>query len=106
MHIGLDVDTGRIVAASLTAKEVHDGAAVDGLLDQIDGPVASFTADGGYDQDNVCAGAAERHPNANVVVPPRTTAVSSATTETAPTQRDRHIVTRDCEPPVTPGICR
>jgi hypothetical protein len=33
---------------------------------------------------------AERHPGADVV-PPRSTAVPSATAETAPTQRDRHL---------------
>jgi len=34
---------------------------------------------------------AERHPAAAVVVPPRKDAVPSATAETAPTQRDRHL---------------
>src|SRR5215212_1877586 len=34
---------------------------------------------------------AERHPEAIVIVPPRATAVPSATAETAPTQRDRHL---------------
>ena len=91
LHIGLDAGTGRIVAASLTAKEVDDGAEVGPLLDQITGAVSSFTADGGYDQDRVYAGVAERHPEAAVIVPPRTTAVPSDTAATAPTQRDRHL---------------
>jgi hypothetical protein len=34
---------------------------------------------------------AERHPEASVVVPPRSTAVPSDTAETAPTRRDRHL---------------
>src|SRR4029450_13801830 len=34
---------------------------------------------------------AQRHPEAAVVVPPRATAVPSETTESAPTQRDRHL---------------
>jgi hypothetical protein len=34
---------------------------------------------------------AKRHPDAAVVVPPRTTAVPSETAESAPTQRDRHL---------------
>ena len=91
LHIGVDAVTGQIVAASLTAKEVDAVAEIGALLDQVAGPVATFTADGGYDQDNVCADVAERHPDANVVVPPRTTAVPSATAETAPTQRDCHL---------------
>jgi hypothetical protein len=33
----------------------------------------------------------ERHPAAVIVVPPRADAVLSATAETDPTQRDRHI---------------
>src|SRR3954470_1586069 len=61
------------------------------LLDQVEAPVASVTADGAYDQESVYAGVAERHPDAEVVVPPRATAVPSATAETAPTRRDRHL---------------
>jgi hypothetical protein len=91
LHLGVDADTGQIVAASLTAKEGDDRAEVGPLLDQVDGAVATVTADGGYDQDGVYADVAERHPDANVVVPPRTTAVPSTTAETAPTQRDHHL---------------
>ena len=80
-----------IVAAVLTDKEADDGAQVGSLLDQVDGPIASFTGDGAYDQESVYAGVAERHPEASVVVPPRSTAVPSDTAETAPTQRDRHL---------------
>ena len=91
LHIGVDAGSGQIVAASLTAKEVDDGAEVGPLLDQITGVMASFTGDGGYDQDRVYASVAERNPEAAVVVPPRATAVPSDTAETAPTQRDRHL---------------
>ena len=89
--IGLDAGTGRIVAASLTAKEARDGAEVGPLLDQVTGAVSSFTADGGYDQDRIHASIAQRHPEAAVIVPPRATAVASDAAETAPTQRDRHL---------------
>ena len=91
LHIGLDAGTGRIVAASLTAKEVDDGAEVGPLLDQVTGVVASFIADGGYDQDRVYDSVAGRHPDAAVIFPPRATAVPSDTAATAPTQRDRHL---------------
>jgi hypothetical protein len=91
LHIGLDADTGQIVAATLTRKEVDDGAEVGPLLDQVVGSVASFTADGGYDQNSTYNEVLQRHPEAAVVVPPRTTAVPSDTAETAPTQRDRHL---------------
>ena len=91
LHLGLDAGTGRIVAASLTAKEVDDGAEVGPLLDQVDGAVASFTADGGYDQGSVYADVAAPHPDADGVVPPRSTAVPSDAAETAPTPRDRPL---------------
>src|ERR1700721_2003532 len=35
---------------------------------------------------------AERHPDAAVIVPPRAGAVVSASAESAPTQRDRHLL--------------
>jgi len=91
LHIGLDAGSGQIVAASLTAKEVDDGAEVGPLLDQITGAVTSFTGDGGYDQDRVYADVAEHSPRAAVVVPPRATAVPSVTAATTPTPRDRHL---------------
>ncbi len=61
------------------------------MLDQVAGPVTSFTGDGAYDQQSVCTAVAERHPTAAVIVPPRSTAVPSETAETVPTQRDRHL---------------
>ncbi len=91
LHIGLDADTGQIVAATLTNKERDDGAEVGPLLDQVAGPVASFTADGAYDQEEVAATVAKRHPEAAIIVPPRSTAVPSETAATEPTQRDRHL---------------
>ena len=47
--------------------------------------------DGGYDRTGVYTALDERHPDAKVVVPPRADAVLSATADTEPTQRDRHI---------------
>jgi hypothetical protein len=91
MHIGVDADTGQIVASALTDHDVDDGSQVSPLLDQVTGPVASFTGDGAYDQEGVYASVAERHPGARVIVPPRSTAVPSQTAETAPTQRDQHL---------------
>jgi Transposase DDE domain len=91
LHLATDADTGRIVASALTDHDVDDGSRVGPLLDRVDGPVASFTADGAFDRDDVYAEVAARHPEAAVVVPPRANAVPSGATETAPTQRDRHL---------------
>src|ERR671921_215614 len=91
MHLGVDADTGRIVASELTTHDEDDGAQVGPLLDQVAAPLASFTGDGAYDQDGVYASIAERHPGAATIVPPRSSAVPSKTAETAPTQRDQHL---------------
>jgi hypothetical protein len=91
LHLATDADTGRIVVAELTGHDVDDGSQVGPLLDGVDGPVASFTADGAFDRDDVYAEIAARHPNAAVIVPPRASAEPSATAATAPTQRDRHL---------------
>jgi hypothetical protein len=91
LHIALDADTGQIVAAALTAKEIRDGAAVGPLLNQVPGPLASFTADGAYDQEGVCAVVTGHSAKAAIIVPPRATAVPSETADIEPTQRDRHL---------------
>src|SRR5829696_6816075 len=91
LHIGMDADTGQIVAAALTPNDVDDGSQVGPLLDQVATSVAAFTADGAYDQDGVSAAVVGRHPEAVVIVPPRSTAVPSEAAETEPTQRDRHL---------------
>ncbi len=91
LHLGVDAGTGRIVAATLTSKDVDDASQAGPLLDQVAGAVASFTGDGAYDRDRVYASVAGRHPEAAVVVPPRASAVPSDTAETAPTQRDGHL---------------
>jgi hypothetical protein len=91
LHLATDADTGHIVASALTDKETDDGSQVGPLLEQVDGPVASFTADGAFDRDDVYAEVAARHPEAAVLVPPRSSAVPSDTVETAPTQRDGHL---------------
>src|SRR3982751_107952 len=82
--------TGRIVASELTTNDVDDGSQVGPLLDQVTGPVASFMSDGAYDQDGVSRSVAERHPDARVIVPPRSGAVPSKTAERATTQRGKH----------------
>ncbi len=91
LHLGVDAGSDRILASTLTTKDVDDTSQAGPLLDQIVGSAASFTADGAYDQDHVYAGVAEHYPEAAVVVPSRVTAVPSNTAESAPTQRDSHL---------------
>ena len=49
LHIGVDAQTGEILASELTTSDVDDGSQVEPLLDQFAGPLASFTGDGAYD---------------------------------------------------------
>jgi hypothetical protein len=88
LHLGIDARTHEIVASELTPDDVGDVSEMPGLLDQIDAEVASITADGEYDAEAVYDAVAERHPEAAVIIPPRTTAVPN---ESTTTQRDRHV---------------
>jgi Transposase DDE domain len=91
LHIGVDAQTGQILASELTTSDVDDGSQVEPLLDQITAPLASFIGDGAYDQAGIYGTIAKRHPEADVIVPPRSTAVLSEDGESTPTQRDRHL---------------
>jgi hypothetical protein len=91
LHIGVDADTGQILASELTGSDVDDGSQAGPLLDQIPVPLASFVGDGAYDQAGIHGTIAQRHPEADVIIPPRSTAVLSEDGEAAPTQRDRHL---------------
>jgi hypothetical protein len=59
--------------------------------DQITAPLASFIGDGAYDQAGIYDTVAKRHPDGEVIVPPRSTAVLCEDGEIAPSQRDRHL---------------
>ncbi len=91
LHLATDVETGRIVASTLTDRDADDGSQVGSLLDQVDGPAASFIVDGAYDRDDVYGEVVARHPKAAVIVPPRASAVPSDAAKTTPTQRDAHL---------------
>jgi hypothetical protein len=91
LHLATDADTGQIVASVLTDRDADDGSQVGPLLDRVDGSVMFFIGDGAYDREDVYAEVAGRHPDADVVVPPRSSAVPSTAVETTPTQRDAHL---------------
>ena len=81
LHLALDADTGEIVASILTDNDADDAGQVPGLLDQVEGEIASVTADGAYDGEPVYQAVASRQPGRppTVVIPPRSSAVPSAT---------------------------
>jgi hypothetical protein len=90
LHLGVDADTHKIVAVELTTDDVGDLSTVPDLLDQIEGPVASMTGDGAYDGQAVYDAVTERHPEAAVIIRPRSTGVPG---KTAISQRDHHLRT-------------
>jgi hypothetical protein len=91
LHIGVDADTGHILASELTSSDVDDASQVEPLLDLIAAPLVSFIGDGAYDRAGIYGTVAKRDPDAEVIVPPRSTAVLSEMAESALTQRDRHL---------------
>jgi hypothetical protein len=90
LHLAIDAKSHEVIAVELTTEEVGDITAVPDLLDQIDDSVASVTGDGAYDADVVYDEISRRHPEADVIVPPRSTAVISVS---GTTRRDAHLRT-------------
>lgn len=92
LHVGLDLVSGEIVCADLTMDDVGDPTALPDLLDQINGPVAKFIADGAYDgaptRDLLLTRLGEI---VEVIIPPPRTAVQSPQSILVPSARDRHI---------------
>lgn len=84
LHLALDAGSGDIIAHVMTGQDMGDSSQVGPLLDQIDGPIGKFTADGAYDL-------VSRHSaDAAVVIPTRANAIDRSDTE-IDGQRDHHI---------------
>jgi hypothetical protein len=81
------------VANALTENGADDAGEVPDLLEQVDGEIASFIADGAYDGEPVNQAVAGRQhdPPADVVIPPRAAAMLSTDTIERQSQGDRHI---------------
>lgn len=92
LHLGLDLVSGEIVCAELTTDNVGDPTALPDLLDQIDGPVDLFLADGAYDGSSTRDVLAARFGSMiEVTVPPPKNAILSPNAAKDPTARDRDI---------------
>jgi hypothetical protein len=91
LHIGVD-DQGQIIASTVSESNEQDPSQVPELLDQIEGEIDRFVADGIYDQQPVYAAVEDHSPGAQVIIPPRKDAVLSPTARSSPTQRDQHIL--------------
>ena len=95
LHIGIDADSGEIVASDLTDKDVDDASHVEPLLEQLNEPPASFMADGAYDRIAVHDAVIARNQHALFIVPPCKGAVPGPNSATSPTQRDQHVIAID-----------
>jgi hypothetical protein len=82
LHLGLDLVSG----------DIGDPTALPGLLDQIDGPVEKFLADGAYDGEPTVKALTDRFgPLIEITIPPPKSAVISAVVAQNPSIRDQHI---------------
>ena len=92
LHLGLDLVSGEIICANLTLDDVGDTSVLPDLLDQVDGPVTRFLADGAYDgapsRDLLWARFGE---TVEIIIPPPKNAVPSPQSTNNPTLRDQHI---------------
>lgn len=92
LHLGLDLVSGKIVCSDLTQDDVGDRTALPDLLDQVDGPVDLFLADGAYDGERTSDLLAARFGFAiEVTIPPPRNAILRPNAAKDPTARDRHI---------------
>ena len=92
LHLGLDLVTGEIVCSDLTTDGVGDPTALPELLDQIDGDVRRFMADGAYDGTLTSDLLVKLFGvDVEIIIPPAKTAVLSAKAAVNPTLRDQHI---------------
>jgi hypothetical protein len=96
LHLALDADSGEIIAHTMSDQDTGDASQVGLLLDQIDGPIGRFTADGAYDGKPTYDTIIGHSADAAIVIPPRVNAVEP--NEDQPSgQRDQHIaaISRD-----------
>ena len=93
LHLAVDASSGEIVASDLTTRRTHDCTQVPALLEQIDDPIASVSADGAYDTKAVYEAAYERGEGraVRVLIPPRRDAQLSPKSSATLQERDHNI---------------
>ena len=96
LHIAIDPDDGEIVASQLTPSEDADVTALPDLLEQIEGRIGTFLADGAYDGAPTYRRLTQRRqslPLPRVVIPPRGASDERTRKLTLLHTRDRHLHT-------------
>jgi hypothetical protein len=91
LHIGVDEATGDILVSALTTADVSDGEALPDMLDEVDAPVTTVSADGGYDHKKVYVAIAAL--GAQALIPPRRGARiwQHGNSSAPPLERDEHL---------------
>jgi len=80
LHLAVDAASFMIVAQTLTDQDADDPSQVGPLLDQIGGPIGRVMADGAYDGAPTYRTIATYGDDIEVVIPPRSTAVTRGRT--------------------------
>ena len=93
LHLAVDADTGEIVASDLTGRRTPDCARVPTLIDQLDDPVASVSADGAYDAVGVYEAAQSTGGGraVRVLIPPGRDAQLAPRPSAAQKDRNRNV---------------
>ncbi len=68
LHLGVDEQTGEILAAMVTTNDLSDGQMLPELLNQIEGEIDQVSGDGAYDQKLCCDAIRDR--KARATIPP------------------------------------
>jgi hypothetical protein len=74
LHLAID-GGGYIIATALTDRIVTDASAGISILEQIDGTIVRFTADGAYDSRPMYEALAAGASDIRIVIPPKKTAI-------------------------------
>ena len=94
LHIAVDGD-GNIISSKLTTRRADDASVVPALL-QCAGKIATFVADGAYDDHRVYAALSNhQRRNIHVVIPPRKDAVPSTSPRRPACWRNKNIHLRN-----------
>jgi hypothetical protein len=91
LHVAVNPKSGHVVASELTSKAVRDCVRVPALLEQIESPLASVSADGAYDTESVYRAISAHGAGrpAKIVIPPKRDALLSS--DPVLEERNRHI---------------
>jgi hypothetical protein len=94
LHLAVDAGPGEIVASDLTSRRTHDCTRVPALLEQIDNPVASLSADDAYGTERVYQAAQSKSDGqtVRVLIPPGRDAQLAPRPSAALRERNRNIL--------------